>query len=83
LLIIWKTMDASITETRSSLVSATQHILVRALTARTAEHFWSSFRWFVQPWYKKVTLFSDHIRSLLGRQPGAMTISHSPKGKED
>ncbi len=30
----------------------------------------------------KFTLFSDHNGSLPGRQPGAMTISHSPKGKE-
>ncbi len=28
------------------------------------------------------TLFSDHNGSLLRRQPGAMTIGHSPKGKE-
>ena len=28
-------------------------------------------------------LFSDHYGSLLRRQPGAVTISHSPKGKED
>ena len=31
---------------------------------------------------KKKTLFSDHNGSLLRRQPGAMTIGHSPKGKE-
>jgi hypothetical protein len=31
---------------------------------------------------EKFTLFSDHNGSLLRRQPGAMTIGHSPKGKE-
>ena len=31
---------------------------------------------------KKFTLFTDHNGSLLRRQPGAMTIGHSPKGKE-
>jgi len=30
---------------------------------------------------EKFTLFSDHNGSLLRRQPGAMTIGHSPKGK--
>ena len=32
---------------------------------------------------EKFTLFSDHDGSLLRRQPGAMTIGHSPKGKEN
>ncbi len=32
---------------------------------------------------EKFTLFSDHNGSLLRRQPGAMTIGHSPKGKEN
>ncbi len=31
---------------------------------------------------EKNTLFSDHNGSLLRRQAGAMTIGHSPKGKE-
>ncbi len=31
---------------------------------------------------EKSTLFSDHNGSLLRRQPGAMTVGHSPKGKE-
>ncbi len=31
---------------------------------------------------EKFTLFSDHNGSLSRRQPGAMTIGHSPKGKE-
>ena len=31
---------------------------------------------------EKFMLFSDHNGSLLRRQPGAMTIGHSPKGKE-
>ena len=31
---------------------------------------------------EKFTLFSDHNGSLPRRQPGAMTIGHSPKGKE-
>ena len=30
---------------------------------------------------EKFTLFSDHNGSLLRRQPGAMTIGHSPTGK--
>ena len=30
---------------------------------------------------EQFTLFSDHNRSLLRRQPGAMTIGHRPKGK--
>jgi len=30
----------------------------------------------------KFMLFSDHNGSLLRRQPEAMTIGHSPKGKE-
>ena len=30
---------------------------------------------------EKFMLFSDHNGSLLRRQPGAMTIGHSPKGK--
>ncbi len=30
---------------------------------------------------EKITLFSDHNGSLLRRQPRAMTIGHSPKGK--
>jgi len=32
---------------------------------------------------EKFTLFSDHNGSLLRRQPGAMNIGHSPKGKEN
>jgi len=32
---------------------------------------------------EKFMLFSDHSGSLLRRQPGAMTIGHSPKGKEN
>ena len=32
---------------------------------------------------EKFMLFSDHNGSLLRRQPGAMTIGHSPKGKEN
>ena len=32
---------------------------------------------------EKFTLLSDHNGSLLRRQPGAMTIGHSPKGKEN
>ena len=32
---------------------------------------------------KSFTLFSDYNRSLLRRQPGAMTIGHSPKGPAD
>ena len=31
---------------------------------------------------EKFTLFSDHNESLLSQKPGAMTIGHSPKGKE-
>ena len=30
---------------------------------------------------EKSMLLSDHNGSLLRRQPGAMTIGHSPKGK--
>ena len=49
------------------------------VTLKAASQRWQGCAEHKQKEKEKCTPFSDHNRSLLRRQPGAMTISHSPK----